>query len=83
MSLSPDTPTPSSKSAPHGAAFGRDAHRVYDAAQLDGQYVVRFVGDPSCSIVEVQGHHYYSVLDAMANPEHPFSRMVRYHMGLS
>ncbi|NKK30027.1 alpha/beta hydrolase fold domain-containing protein [Rhizobium leguminosarum bv. viciae] len=42
MSLSPDTPTPSSKSAPHGAAFGRDAHRVYDAAQLDGQYLARF-----------------------------------------
>lgn len=33
--------------------------------------------------VEVAGHHHYSVLDAMANPDHPFGATVMQQIGLA
>ncbi|WP_180899524.1 alpha/beta hydrolase [Martelella soudanensis] len=34
-----------------------------------------------CTVLEVAGHHHYSILDAMANPRHPFGRMVLNQIG--
>lgn len=34
-----------------------------------------------CTVLEVAGHHHYSILDAMANPRHPFGQKVLHQLG--
>ena len=36
-----------------------------------------------CVLLDVAGHHHYSILDAMANPRHPFGKMVLEQIGVA
>ena len=37
----------------------------------------------ACEVLEGAGHHHYSILDAMANPRHPFGKMVLEQIGVA
>ncbi|MAU21425.1 MAG: esterase [Martelella sp.] len=74
-----DHPLPA-KIPPVVAAVGAlESDEFHRQSRLYADHVEAAGGD--CVLLDVAGHHHYSILDAMANPRHPFGKMVLEQIG--
>ena len=76
-----DYPLPA-KIPPIIAAVGAlESDEFHRQSRLYADHIEAAGGD--CVLLDVAGHHHYSILDAMANPRHPFGKMVLEQIGVA